>query len=133
MREVTDSFFIGGQIMPEALEVLKDQGFDTIICNRPDEETEFNPGSAAMQAAADSCGIRFAYVPVNLAALTEDHVAQQRAAMQGSSKAFAYCRSGMRSAILWGLASAGDLDADGIIGAAANAGFDISGIRSALG
>ena len=41
----------------------------------------------------------------------------------------AYCRSGNRSTVLWALSRAGLEPADGLIQTAAQAGYDISGMR----
>ena len=45
----------------------------------------------------------------------------------------AYCRSGTRSCHLWALAAAqGGADADELVAKAANAGYDLSGMRPVL-
>ena len=44
----------------------------------------------------------------------------------------AFCRSGTRSTTLWALAQAGGGNADAVITAAAQAGYDVSGLRGIL-
>lgn len=134
MRPITDTYYACGQIVPEQLAALKADGFDTVICNRPDAEVDGNPGSEAIRAEAERLGLTFVYNPLTPGALTAEHVAAQRGAIAGAGgKVLGFCKSGLRSAMLWGLANKDRMAADDIIAAAAQAGYDISPIRPALG
>ena len=50
----------------------------------------------------------------------------------GAGPAFAYCRSGNSSAVLWALTQAGERPAGEILRIAADAGYDLSGIAPML-
>ena len=38
MKEVTKNYFVSPQIVPGDIELLKEQGFEVIVCNRPNKE-----------------------------------------------------------------------------------------------
>ena len=40
MHKVEEKFFVAGQIFPSDIKSLKEQGFQTIVCNRPNGEEE---------------------------------------------------------------------------------------------
>ena len=43
MHKVEEKFFVAGQIFPSDIKSLKEQGFQTIVCNRPNGEEEGQP------------------------------------------------------------------------------------------
>ncbi len=45
---------------------------------------------------------------------------------------FAWCRSGTRSTIVWALSQAGQQPTDALVQAAADAGYDLSGVRGQI-
>ncbi|MBP8926656.1 MAG: TIGR01244 family phosphatase, partial [Pseudomonadales bacterium] len=71
--------------------------------------------------------------PVISGAMTEhDVIAFRQLLASAAQPVLAFCRSGTRCTTLWAFASAGELAADDIIGAAARAGYDLSGLRDRL-
>ena len=64
--------------------------------------------------------MRFVDNPVTHPTLTAERVAEQAEAMAGG-RTLAYCASGTRSSILWSLAKAGELGADGVTATLATA------------
>jgi uncharacterized protein (TIGR01244 family) len=54
IRKVTDSFAVSPQIRPEDVQTLADEGYKTIICNRPDDE-EFGQPLYESVAARSAC------------------------------------------------------------------------------
>ena len=61
-----------------------------------------------------------------------DVIAFRQLLASAAQPVLAFCRSGTRCTTLWAFASAGELAADDIIGAAARAGYDLSGLRDRL-
>ncbi len=125
--------WVGPQITIADIETLAARGIRSIICNRPDNEVPGQPAAASIEAAVKAQGLHFAHVPVISSALSGQDVAtfgQALADLPGP--VLVYCRSGMRSAMLWALASAGRLAPDTILAATAGAGFNLDGLRPSL-
>ena len=130
MRRLDATTSVAGQIDPARIPELAAQGIALIVNNRPDGEDPGQPASAAVEAAARAAGIGYRQIPVS-GAISADQVAAMRAALEGAEgQVLAYCRVGMRSALLWALAraSAGE-DADALVRAGAEAGYDLTPIR----
>lgn len=135
LRQVTDTFFAAPQISAEAMPQLAELGFSDVICNRPNEENGPAEQSAEMQKAAEAAGLKFHFHPLFHASLLEPaNAARQSELIEGASgKVLAYCASGNRSTVVWGLGQAGKRPADEIISMAAAAGYDLAQLRPMLG
>ena len=130
---LNDQLTVSGQILPEEVSILKERGFKTVICNRPDEEVEEALQSAAIGQAAADAGLSFIYLPIYPGQFTADMMSEMTAAMTNLEGPFyAYCRSGTRSCTLWALSQAGILPVEDILGQAANGGYDLSGMAAYL-
>jgi uncharacterized protein (TIGR01244 family) len=134
-RTLDDTISVHGQITAEDVASAREQGFTTLINNRPDDEQLGQPAGADIAAAAKAAGLGYVAIPVDHSGFREDQVAAMRQALEAApGPVLAFCRSGTRSTFLWALARArmGD-DAAVLIGKAADAGYDLSPIRPALG
>ena len=100
-----------------------------LINNRPDAEVGPAENDAAMRAAAAAAGMEYHHNPFTPGQITPEMIAAQTAALASPGPKVAYCRSGNRSTVLWALSRAGLEPADGLIQTAAQAGYDISGMR----
>lgn len=133
LRQLSDSHFVAGQIDPADMAALVETGVTTIICNRPDHEVPPSHQAAAMQDAAEAAGLVFVFNPVNGAAMTMDNVEEQADALDSAEgKVVAYCASGMRSAVMWAFAQAGQMETSDIIDAAEAAGYPLAGMRGQI-
>jgi sulfide:quinone oxidoreductase len=131
---LTADFSAFGQVSQADLQAAVDQGFKSLIINRPDGEDPGQPTAAETTAAAEALGLQVRFIPLVSGQLTAEHVEQTRAALEEMpGPILAHCRSGMRSTTLWALASKGKMSADDIIAAGAQAGYEISGLRAHLG
>lgn len=133
-RTLDPSISVFGQIEPEDVAAAKEQGFTTIINNRPDDEQPGQPAGAAIEAAAHEAGLGYVAIPVDHAGFAEWQVAAMADALEkADGPVLAFCRSGTRSTFLWALARhrLGD-EGEGLIAKAANAGYDLSAIRPIL-
>ena len=106
-KQIADGFAVAGQLRPEQMASVADAGFTALICNRPDGEAPQEPQYAAISAAAEAAGLAIRYIPVsNQTGLTMDNVEAMRAALaELDGPILAYCRSGARSANLYGAAT----------------------------
>lgn len=133
IRALSEDFSVAGQLEPSDLASLGGRGVRVLICNRPDAEVPPDLQAAAMQAAAEAAGMDFVFNPVNGAAMTMDNVEEQAEAIAGAEgPVVAYCASGMRSAVMWAFAMAGQIDTDEIIEACEGAGYQMAGMRGQI-
>jgi len=132
-REITETYSVSPQLLPEDMAALAADGVALVINNRPDAEIPPQVQAAAMRGAAEAAGLAFVDNPVVHGALTMDIVETQRAAIEGAAgPVHAYCASGNRSTIVWGLGAAGHLSPDEIVARAAAAGYALEGLRPQL-
>jgi uncharacterized protein (TIGR01244 family) len=131
---LTDQIAVSPQIAPEDCAAARDQGYTFIINNRPDDEAPGQPSGAAIAAAAAAAGLGYAAIPVDGTGLTMDKAEAMAAVLnEAAGPVLAFCRSGTRSANLWALGAAlNGGDADAIVAAAANGGYDIAGLAPSL-
>jgi uncharacterized protein (TIGR01244 family) len=133
-RSVTPDFAVAGQITLEDIRRAAAEGFKVIVSNRQDGEEPGQPTAAEMKAAATAAGVEFRALPY--AGPTPPGIVAETAALldETNGPVLAYCRSGRRSIMAWGLAQAlsGDRRPDEIIALAAKAGYDLGGARGAL-
>ncbi len=100
---------VSGQVLAEDLPALAQSGFRAIICNRPDREAEDQPDFRAIEQAAREAGIEARYLPVVGHAFTTEQVRLMAGLLKDlPAPVLAYCRSGTRSTLIWGLATALD-------------------------
>jgi sulfide:quinone oxidoreductase len=128
IKTITKTLSVTAQIAPSDLEALKQAGFCSVMCNRPDGEGGDQPSFAEISAAAEAVGMQAAYVPVVSGAVSDEDVAAFDAAMQSLPKpVLAFCRTGTRSATLWSLSEGGRRPLAEILSTAKAAGYDMSG------
>ena len=133
LRQVTPRYFVSPQISPEDAATLADAGFIHVICNRPDPEVPPSHQAAAIGAAVEAAGLTFVVNPLTHDTMTPDRAALQRDTLETSEgKVLAYCASGTRSTVVWTLGHVTDLGTDGVLQAAAEAGYDLSALRPRL-
>jgi uncharacterized protein (TIGR01244 family) len=107
VRHINERYAISAQIRPEQIADLKGRGYTTVVALRPDGESADQPTASDMEAAAKANGIRFVYIPVTSAGMSESQIGTLSAVIASDSgKVLAYCRSGSRAARLWSLAEA---------------------------
>lgn len=113
INAITPDFAVAPQLAPTDYVALAQQGFKTVINNRPDGEGgAAQPTSPEMQRAAEAAGLYYVHLPVVSGAITPDQVQAMHAVLVAAPKpALAFCRSGARSAQLFGLTQALDAEA----------------------
>jgi uncharacterized protein (TIGR01244 family) len=131
---LNDQIAVAPQIGPEDCAAAKAEGYAFIINNRPDDEAPGQPSGAAIAAAAAAAGLGYAAIPVDASGLTmEKAQAMAQLLKDAPGPILAYCRSGTRSTNLWALGAAlNGGDAQAIVAAAANGGYDIAGLLPSL-
>ena len=102
------SMTVSGQIAPEDFAALAARGVRMVINNRPDNEDPGQLSAAEAARLAAEHGMAFRHVPISLPALAPADIARFADALAAADgPTHAYCRSGMRSALVWGIDAAG--------------------------
>jgi uncharacterized protein (TIGR01244 family) len=124
-RRLSPTVWASPQLAPEALQDLASAGVRRIISNRPDGEDPGQPTAEAMEQAARNAGMDFAWIPVS--GLPDPNQVSAVAALLGDgTPTVLFCRSGMRSAVVWAMAERlSGADPDELRAAAAGAGYDL--------
>lgn len=133
IRPLSDGYSVAPQITPEDVPALREAGFTTVICNRPDPEVSPELRADAMRAAVEAAGLTFVLNPVVGGAITMDNVVAQGAALDSADgPVLAYCASGNRSSVVWALSQAGRRPVDELIAIPARYGYALEPFRPAL-
>ena len=103
---LSDTIGVSDQISPGDVLELSSLGVKSIICNRPDRESESDqPDAESIRQASKKLGIEFAFHPVESNFQTEQDASEMAKYLCKLPKPIiAYCRSGGRSTALIGLA-----------------------------
>lgn len=133
LRRLTPSVAVAPQIDPADLPAIAAAGFVAVVNNRPDGEEPGQPPGDDVRRAAEAAGLRYAEVPVAQGFTHPQIDAMAAVLAEAGGPVLAFCRSGTRSCNLWALAEAkAGGDPEALVAAAANAGYDLRGLRPLL-
>ena len=128
--QLTESLHVAAQIGPQDIPNLATQGFNVVVCNRPDGEV---PGQATMDeidAACNAAGLLFVRYPVDAMNFPGPDIEGLGALFDDPNQSvLAYCRTGTRCANLWVTSRTGDGQAEAMQ-TARGIGFDLSLVRA---
>ncbi len=101
-RQVAEDYWVSGQLYPEDMALAREQGFRSIVCNRPDGEAANQPTYREIAAAAEEQGLEHVYIPIGAATDFGEAARKLVAFLEDAPRpVLAYCRSGNRSTMLW--------------------------------
>ncbi len=130
---LTPDFAVTGQLGAEDFAEAARLGFKAIVNNRPDGEEDGQLPDHAAAGQALRAGLSYHYIPAGKLDLFSDRVVDAAdAAFAAGGPVLAYCKSGIRCAIIWAAASARDLPVDAVLGVLSAAGFDFDFLREDL-
>ena len=134
LRPLDPTIAVAPQITPDDVPAIAAAGYVAIVNNRPDGEEPGQPEGEAIRAAAAVAGLAYTAIPITQAGFSRPQVDAMIAALAAADgPVLAYCRSGTRSCNLWALARAAAGDhADAVTDKAAQAGYDLRGLRPAM-
>ena len=131
--KINNELTVSDQITIEDLKEIYTQGYKTIFCNRPDQESEGQLNFSSIEKEAQNLGIKTIHQPVVGGQISDNDIAQFGNYFENSQKPiFAYCRTGTRCSTLWALSHAKKLPIDEILSKAQIAGYDLSSLRDRL-
>ena len=98
---------VAGQLQPADMAEIAAAGYVAVVNNRPDGEAMFGqPRTADLRTAAEAAGLVFLDLPFAGPRATPDQVRAFADLLSSRpGKIVAFCKSGMRSALIWGAAS----------------------------
>ncbi len=132
-NKLTHDFSVSQQITESDIIEAKSAGFMSLIDARPDGEDVGQPSAMQISALAQKYGLAFTHIPVTTGKITDADIVRFAAALNASEgPVLGYCRSGTRAAMLWALAQAGHMSVGEIFDTVAQAGIDISSVKSSI-
>lgn len=132
-KPLSPAFSAAPQLSQADIARAAQDGFSTIVDNRPDGEDPGQPDAATMRGLAEQHGLTFAHIPVTPAAIGDADIAKMAAVLASApGPVLGYCRTGTRAAMLWALTQAREASPESLLQAAAEAGFDLTAIKPRL-
>jgi len=106
--QLSERFFVSGQITAQDLTEIAAQGFRSIVNNRPDGESPGQPKNEDLAHVAAELGLNYVYIPVISGQLTQKNVDDfNRVCEDLEGPVLLFCRSGARCTVLWQLSGQG--------------------------
>ena len=130
IKTLSSMLSVSAQITLADISQLAEAGFKSIICNRLDGEGADQLGYKELEAATSHAGLKFRYLPAESGKVTDEQGLAFGQLMDELPKpVLAYCRTGMRSTVLWALSQAGHKPFAQIIESATKAGYDLKALQ----
>lgn len=133
IKKVTASLSVSPQITQADIPTIISQGYKTLICNRPDNEGEDQINVAEIENLVSEQGMRCYYLPVTPGKVSvADAEAMHQLLTSCEQPVLAYCRTGMRSILLWALyqANSNEASSDALKKHAKQIGYDLEAFLS---
>ena len=129
LNKIIDNYVVSDQITEEDIEQLKEAGFKTIFCNRPDNEEQNQVTVNSIRDKVIENGLDFIHQPVVGGQISQNDVDQFSDYYDNAEKPiFAYCRTGTRSSMLWALSESGKRPVDEILQLTFAAGYNLNNL-----
>jgi sulfide:quinone oxidoreductase len=132
MIKVSDNFYVSSQIDDSHIGYLKEQGFNLVVCNRPNDEEQGQTGFEQIEQACIEADISFINLPMVPGNLTSELITETKAIIDKNIKTIAYCRTGTRCINLWACANAIEGNIEETIELGTEAGYDLDHLRPVL-
>ena len=101
IRTINDEYAVTPQIAVEDLERIKELGYKSIVCHRPDQEDPGQPDFSEIAEKAQALGIEMRHIPISGPPPAEAVHAMVDALDELQKPMLGYCRSGNRSTIIY--------------------------------
>ena len=129
LNKIIDDYVVSEQVTVDDIQTIKEAGFKTIFCNRPDNEEINQVTVESIKNAAVENGLKFIHQPVIGGQITQVDVDQFGEYFDASEKPiFAYCRTGTRSSMLWALSESGKRTVEDILTMTSKAGYNLNNL-----
>ena len=129
INNVSGLYNVSPQISVTDLEFLSENGFEKIICNRPDFEVPPSFQSNVIKKVATEIGLSFEYHPLTFENMNAENIEKQMVFINESERpVLAYCTSGTRCAAVWALGQVGKMSKDEILKTTRESGYNLEGL-----
>ncbi|WP_299257469.1 TIGR01244 family sulfur transferase [uncultured Kushneria sp.] len=133
IKSLDNRLSVTAQPRLDELEQLADQGFCTVLSNRPRGESEDQPDPDALKDKAESLGMVWHQVPVRPGEYSQTDIeAFDHILNNAQGPIIGFCRSGKRVTDLWALSQAAYRPVQELIEAAGAIGHDLEPLRERL-
>lgn len=131
--QIQDTFSVSEQITLQEIKTLAEEGVKVLICNRPDGEEPNQISCAEIKAAAEANGINFVHIPVPGREIPDTALQEFIQVIDGcKDKIHAYCRTGTRSSIFWGLSHARTNSTEKVLAKAESLGINLTPVADQI-
>ena len=135
LLSLDDRVAVCGQLQPGDMAEIAAAGYVAVVNNRPDGEAMFGqPRTADLRTAAETAGLVFLDLPFSGPRATPEQVRAFNALLaEKPGRIVAFCKSGMRSALLWGTAAiAGGRSLEDVLATATRAGQNLDAVGETM-
>ncbi|MFC2506085.1 MAG: TIGR01244 family sulfur transferase [Kingella sp. (in: b-proteobacteria)] len=135
IEKIADYLYISNQLDERFIKRVASYGIKTVICNRPDGEEPKQPSFEQVKAWLNAVGVEnVVYMPIVMDGIDDGALSDfQETVAKSPAPILAYCRSGVRSSMLWALNQAKrGVEVNSLIKAAELAGINLEPQRARL-
>lgn len=133
VNKLDERLSVTAQPSIEDINVLAEQGFRTIVSNRPRGESEDQPDMQALKDKAEALGMVWHEIPVKPGEYSPADIESFAETLQSSpAPILGFCRTGKRVAHLWAYSQAPHRPVSELMDAASAAGYDLTPLRGSL-
>ncbi|MEZ5758631.1 MAG: TIGR01244 family sulfur transferase [Emcibacteraceae bacterium] len=133
IRKISPNLSVSEQIKLTDINILKAEGYKSIINTRPDQEEDGQVTSDQIKSMAGELGLDYVHIPVIPGQVTEENVAEFKDNLNKmTGPVLSFCRTGTRAVTLWALSEAGHLSTEAILKTAGEAGYNLESIAGRL-
>ena len=101
IEQIDKVFFVTAQIEVDDLENLQLEGFDSIICNRPDNEEPDQPMAQDLKNECEKLGLKFLHLPMMTPIYAEKYKTELLEFLKTKEKTLGFCRTGRRALVMY--------------------------------
>lgn len=133
-RKLDDDFWLAGCLNESDIKRAAAQGVATIINILPEDDELCQLSDREAKTIAESLGMNYQHMPIYGHQLNNEFFARAFGYLISETKGpkIVYCRTGMRSAFLWGMIHASKLGVDEVLDRTLDIGFDLAVIEDDL-
>ncbi|MCF8532232.1 MAG: TIGR01244 family phosphatase [Reyranella sp.] len=135
LLSLDDRVAVCGQLQPGDMAEIAAAGYVAVVNNRPDGEAMFGqPRTTDLRKAAEAAGLAFLDLPFSGPRATPEQVRAFAGLLaEKPGRIVAFCKSGMRSALLWGTAAiAGGQSLEEVLATAMRAGQNLDAVGETM-
>lgn len=102
IRQIDEDYAVTGLVEAADLDQIKELGFKSLVCHRPDHEAPDQALYADIETRASELGLNIRHIPIGASGLTPDSVTAMVDALDDFARPIlGFCRSGARSTAVY--------------------------------